>query len=130
MQIRRLALVVLGLIGSACVEHVTADVSVPQTGYRSDTSTVQMVSTFVGANVYIPSTVVLVGGRPHTLSVFNTTDQPHGFAIAGLGIEAVLEPKQETEIQIPAVQGGALYRIHCQLHAAHRGATLVVLPGE
>jgi heme/copper-type cytochrome/quinol oxidase subunit 2 len=130
MPIRRLALAILGLACSACVDTMTADVRIPEETYHSDASDVQMVSTFVGANVYIPSTVVVVGGRPYTLSVFNTTDQPHGFAIAGLGIEAVLEPKQETEVQLPALQGGALYRIHCQLHGAHRSATLVVLPGE
>jgi heme/copper-type cytochrome/quinol oxidase subunit 2 len=128
MPIRRLALVALVFACSACVEQATADAT--QVTYHSDSSTVQMVSAFVGANVYIPSTVVVVSGHPYTLSVFNATDQPHGFAIAGLGIEAVLEPKKETAIQLPALKAGAIYRIHCQLHAAHRSATLVVLPGE
>jgi hypothetical protein len=130
MQLRSLVLAALALSGAGCVEHVTADVTVPQSSYHSDASTVQMVSAFVGANVFIPSTVVVVGGRPHTLSIFNATEQPHGFAIAGIGVEAVLEPKQETEIPLPALEGGALYRIHCQLHAAHRSATLAVLPGD
>jgi heme/copper-type cytochrome/quinol oxidase subunit 2 len=130
MPIRRLALVVLALACPACVEHMTTDVRIPETSYHSDASTVQMVSAFVGANVYIPSTVVVVAGHPTTLSVFNATDQPHGFAIAGLGIETLLEPKKETTVQLPALEGGALYQIHCQLHAAHRSATLVVLPGE
>ncbi len=130
MQLRLLALAALALSGAGCVEHVTADVTIPQGSYHSDASTVQMVSAFVGANVFIPSTVVVVAGRPHTLSVFNATEQPHGFAIAGIGVEAVLQPKQETEIPLPALEGGALYRIHCQLHGAHRSATLVVLPGE
>ena len=101
-----------------------------RTGYRSDVTTIQVVSAFVGANVYIPATIVVVGGREHELSVFNATDQPHGFAIAGLGIETVLEAQKTTEVALPALEGGAVYRIHCQLHAAHRSATLVVLPGK
>ena len=98
--------------------------------FTSDSSTTQIVSAFVGANVYIPATVVVVAGSGHTLSIFNATDQPHGFAIAGLAIETVLEPQQETEVPLPKLKRGRVYRIHCQLHAAHRGGTLVVLPDD
>ena len=43
---------------------------------------VQVVSTNVqGKNVFIPSTIVIEAGAPAALSVFNTTDTPHGFQI-------------------------------------------------
>jgi heme/copper-type cytochrome/quinol oxidase subunit 2 len=99
-------------------------------GYTSDQSVIQVVSTNVqGKNVYIPSTIIVVAGKPHTLSLFNTTDVPHGFRISGLEIETVLPSKEEHELALPALEGGKIYEIHCQLHAAHRTATLVVLPG-
>ena len=98
-------------------------------GYVSDQSVIQVVSTNVqGKNVFIPSTIVVTGGKEHTLSLFNTTDVPHGFRIEGLDIETVLPAKEEHELKLPALEGGKVYQVHCQLHPAHRTATFVVLP--
>jgi heme/copper-type cytochrome/quinol oxidase subunit 2 len=131
MKIREIGIALAAAATLAgCSWHVNADVTTPQSSFTTDSTTVQMTSAFVGTNVYIPSTVAVVAGRPYTLSVFNATDTPHGFAIAGLGIETVLQPKKETEVTLPPLQGGHAYRIHCQLHGAHRSGTLVVLPGD
>ena len=116
--------------GVGCSAHVNAPVTHTEAGFRSDVSTTQMVSAFIGANVYIPATIVVVAGRPHTLSIYNATEQPHGFAIQGLGIETVLQPGVATEVALPSLEARRVHRVHCQLHGAHRGATLVVLPGE
>ncbi len=119
----RLATVLLAIAGCADVGHASS-------GYESDQSVIQVVSTNVqGKNVYIPSTIVVTAGKEHTLSLFNTTDTPHGFRIDGLDIEAILPVQEEFELKLPALEGGKLYRIRCQLHPAHRTATLVVLPG-
>ena len=100
-------------------------------GYTSDVSTIQVVSTKVGEkNVFIPSTIVVVAGKEQKLSLFNSTDTPHGFAIDGLGIEVVLPVGTEYELTLPALEGGHVYGIRCHLHPPHRTATLVVLPGE
>jgi hypothetical protein len=100
-------------------------------GYSSDVSTVQVVSALVGGkNVFIPSTIVVTDGGPRTLSLYNTTEMPHGFAIAGLGIETVLPPGQEVIVNLPALHGGQVLRIHCHMHPPHRAATLVVLPAK
>jgi heme/copper-type cytochrome/quinol oxidase subunit 2 len=100
-------------------------------GYRSDVSEVQVISAVVGGkNIFIPSTIVVVAGKPQTLSVFNTADKPHGFAIRGLSIEAVLMPGEETKIELPVLQGSEIYTIGCQLHPPHRTATLVVVPAR
>jgi nitrosocyanin len=97
-------------------------------GGSHETDVIQVVSTNVqGKNVYIPSTIVVEEGRPATLSVFNTTDIPHGFAISSLGIEAVLKPGEETVVQLPAIEHEGIYKIHCQLHPPHRTAQLVVI---
>ena len=98
-------------------------------GFSSDQSVIQVLSTNVqGKNVYIPSTIVVVAGKEQTLSLFNTTDVPHGFRIDALGIETVLQPQVETELKLPPLEGGNVYQVHCQLHPGHRTATLVVLP--
>ena len=99
--------------------------------YASDLQVVQVTSSNVqGKNVYIPSTLVVTSGATVKLSVFNTTDTPHGFSIAGLGIEEVLPVQKEHEIELTNLQGGNVYRIHCQLHPPHRSGTLVVLHGN
>jgi hypothetical protein len=99
----------------------------PQSGFSTDTAITQMVTTQVGGkNVYIPSTVVVTEGT-HTLSIFNTTDGPHGFQIDGINVEALLLPEEETEVVLKDLKGGNIYQIGCQLHPPHRTATLVVL---
>lgn len=88
---------------------------------------IQMVSSNVqGKNIYIPGTIVMKAGKPRTLQIFNTTDTPHGFSIEGAGVETVLPPKVEHEVEVPALRKG-VYRIFCQLHPPHRSAQLLVV---
>ena len=91
---------------------------------------IEMVSTNVqGKNIYIPGTVVVEAGKPRTLSIFNTTDTPHGFSIKAAGIEAILPPKEEHKVELPAMRTG-IYLIHCQLHPPHSNAQLVVIEAD
>lgn len=107
------------------------DVSVREGAFSSETTQVQVISALVGGkNVFIPSTIVLTSGSGRSLSVFNTTDQPHGFAIPELGIELVLVPGQEHVIELPTLEGGRIHAINCHLHPPHRSATLVVVPAR
>jgi len=100
-------------------------------GFTSDRSVIQVVTTLLGGkNVFVPSTIVVVGGQETTLSIFNTTDTPHGFRIPALGIEAILPNGEETEVVLPKLEGNQVLRIDCHLHPPHRTATLVVLPGK
>jgi len=92
---------------------------------------IQVVTAVVGGkNVFIPSTIVVAAGEPTTLSIFNTTDQPHGFRISALEIEAILPSQQEFTLELPALRGGQIYEIGCQLHPPHRTATLAVMPAR
>jgi len=87
----------------------------------------QVVTALVGGkNVFIPSTLALPAGAPASLSIFNSTDTPHGFAIRALGVETVIPEQTEQRVELPVLSPG-LYRIHCQLHEAHRSATLLVV---
>ena len=88
---------------------------------------IEVVSTNVqGKNVFIPSTIVVEAGKPSALSLFNTTDTPHGFKIEAAGIEDVLMPGVEQRIELRALEPG-IYKITCQLHPPHRGGRLVVI---
>ena len=100
-------------------------------GFTSDTSTIQVVTTEIGGkNVFIPSTIVVTSGHPVKLSIFNSTDVPHGFAIPGLNVAVVLPAKSEQEVDLPALEGHQVLQIKCHLHEKHRTATLVVLPAK
>ena len=118
----------LALIGGCSIHgHTSQTVA----GYQSDVSEIQVVSAVVGGkNIFIPSTIVVTAGRPQTLTIFNTTDKPHGFAIKGLSIETVLNAGEETRVELPDLKGSEIYTIGCQLHPPHRTATLVVVPGR
>lgn len=119
-------LVTLGCIAAVAIPASAEHHEDAKAGHGPEV--IEVVSTNVqGKNVYIPSTIVVAEHMPHTLSIFNTTDMRHGFAIADLGIEVVLEPGVETKVALPALDGEKIYRIHCQLHPAHRSAQLVVL---
>ncbi len=118
-------------LSSGCGSHGHPSQTRAFAGYQSDVSEIQVISALVGGkNVFIPSTIVVSAGRPQSLSVFNTTDNPHGFAIKGLSIETVLYPGEETRVELPVLEGPGIYTIGCQLHPPHRTATLVVVPGR
>ena len=87
----------------------------------------QVLTAVVGdKNVFIPSTLVLAAGPSAGISIFNATGKPHGFAIPALGVEAVIPEQIEHHVDLPTLSPG-LYRIHCQLHEAHRSASLLVV---
>lgn len=100
-------------------------------GFASDASRVQVVSALVGGkNVYIPSTLAVAAGETTLLSIYNSTDVPHGFAIPALGIQVILPAQQEFEVELPPLEGPRLFGIRCHLHTAHRTATLMVMPAN
>jgi len=116
---------------SGCGLHSHSHPAGAPAGYQSDVSEIQVISAVVGGkNIFIPSTIVVTAGSPQALSIFNTADKPHGFAIKGLSIETVLYPGEETRVELPALEGSEVYTIGCQLHPPHRTATLVVMPGR
>ena len=121
-----LLVAVVGCHGPARKHHMAR-----HHGFTSDASPIQVVTTELGGkNVFIPSTIVVTSGQPVKLSIFNTTDVPHGFAIPKLNLADVLPAKAEHEIELPALEGHQILQIKCHLHEKHRTATLVVLPAK
>ena len=124
------ALLGLLLAFAGCAQH-RCDHGGCAHGYSDDRDVIQMVSTNVqGKNVYIPGTLVVPASRPTVLSIYNTTETPHGFWIRGIGVKEILMNGQETRIELPALEGGHIYKIECQLHPPHRHATLIVTHGR
>ncbi len=100
-------------------------------GFSDDRMSVPVVSGVIGnKNVFVPSTIVVTSGKGRRLSIYNTTDGPHGFQIPALGVELVLMPQEEHAVELPPLEAGHIYDIGCHLHGAHRHATLVVLPAR
>ena len=125
------ALALVASIGAAVGCHGRMHGHGDHHGFTGDTSTIQIVTTELGGkNVFIPSTIVVTSGHPVKLSIFNTTDVPHGFAIPALNVAIVLPPKAEQELELPAMEGHQILQIKCHLHEKHRTATLVVLPAK
>jgi hypothetical protein len=126
------ALAVLALLAAGCIsERGGSRAQKRRHGFSDDRSAVQVVTTNIGGkNVFIPSTIVLTEGSGRKLSIYNTTDQPHGFAIPGLGLEVVLQPGVEQEVELPTLEAHRIYAITCHLHPPHRGATLLVVPAR
>jgi heme/copper-type cytochrome/quinol oxidase subunit 2 len=97
--------------------------------FSDERPVVQVVTTSAGGkNFFVPSTLVVTSGSGRKLSLFNTTDAPHGFQIPSLGVELILQPGVETPLDLPPLEAGHIYAINCHLHPPHRGAALVVLP--
>ena len=125
------ALLVTLLAATACHSPERKHHMARHHGFTSDTSTIQIVTTELGGkNVFIPSTIVVTSGHPVKLSIFNTTDVPHGFAIPALNVAEVVPAKAEHEIELPALEDHQILQIKCHLHEKHRTATLVVLPAR
>jgi Cupredoxin-like domain len=127
----RLLLLALALPLGGCLSIGAGSVAVDASGFTDERPVIQVVSVSVGGkNFFVPSTIVVTAGSGRKLSLYNTTDAPHGFAIPSLGVQVVLEPGVETPVVLPPLEAGHIYTVNCHLHPAHRTASLVVLPAE
>lgn len=80
-----------------------------------------------GAKVWLPSVIIAHPGEKVTLKLQNKLDAPHGFAIDDYGIQTVLPASGTAQVTFTARKGTAS-RFYCQLHPAHIGGQVAVLP--
>jgi nitrosocyanin len=80
-----------------------------------------------GVKVWLPSVIVVHPGEKVTLKLQNKLDAPHGFAIDDYGVQVVLPASGTGEVTFTARQGKTS-RFYCQLHPAHVGGQVIVLP--
>jgi nitrosocyanin len=112
-----LALVVGFAVGTARAEDPTMSFTVVNIEYE-------------GSKVWTPGTLVVKKGTLVKLKLVNNVasdPNQHGFAIAAYNIAEVVTRGEPKELQFKADKEG-IFPINCQLHPAHVGGELVVLP--
>ena len=87
---------------------------------------------YEGSKVFVPATLVVHQGDHVKIKVVNSIKSDpnqHGFAIEEYKIEKVVTRGEPQEVEFDATQVG-IFPIKCQLHPAHVGGQLGVLPAE
>ena len=79
-----------------------------------------------GTKIWLPSSLMVHQGDAVELTLINKLDEPHGFKIAEVGIEEVVQPKAQTTGKFTASQPG-VYSYLCHLHPPHIGGQMLVL---
>jgi nitrosocyanin len=79
-----------------------------------------------GTKIWLPSSLMVHQGEEVELTLINKLDDPHGFKIADVGVEEVVQPKAQMTVQFTASQPGA-YSYICHLHPPHLGGQILVL---
>ena len=79
-----------------------------------------------GTKIWLPSSLMVHQGDDVELTLINKLDEPHGFKIADVGIEEVVQPKAQTTVRFTASQPGAHSYI-CHIHPPHLGGQMLVL---
>lgn len=85
---------------------------------------------YEGTKIWLPSTIVVKKGTKVTLKLVNNVPSDpnqHGFAIPAYGVNAVVTRGEPRTVEFTADKEGVFPTI-CQLHPAHVGGELVVLP--
>jgi plastocyanin len=79
-----------------------------------------------GTKIWLPSSLMVHQGEEVELTLINKLEDPHGFKIAEVGIEEVVQPKAQTTVTFTASQPGAHSYI-CHIHPPHIGGQILVL---
>jgi plastocyanin len=79
-----------------------------------------------GTKIWLPSSLMVHQGDEVELTLINKLEDPHGFKIAEVGIEEVVQPKAQTTVTFTASQPGAHSYI-CHIHPPHIGGQILVL---
>ena len=79
-----------------------------------------------GTKIWLPSSLMVHQGEEVELTLINKLDDPHGFKIAEVGIEEVVQPKAQTTVKFTASQPG-VYSYICHIHPPHIGGQMLVL---
>jgi len=85
---------------------------------------------YEGSKIWVPSTITAKKGAKVTLKLINdvpSEPNQHGFAIPAYKIQEVVTRGEPKTVEFTAAKAG-VFPIICQLHPAHVGGQLVVLP--
>ena len=85
---------------------------------------------YEGSKIWVPGTLVVKKGTKVKLKLINNVPSDpnqHGFAIPAYNIAEIINRGEPKQIEFTADKEG-VFPIICQLHPAHVGGQLVVLP--
>ena len=85
---------------------------------------------YEGSKIWTPATLVVKKGSLVKVKLVNNVPSDpnqHGFAIAAYNIAEVVTRGEDKTLEFKADKDG-IFPINCQLHPAHVGGELVVLP--
>ncbi|MBI1817983.1 MAG: cupredoxin domain-containing protein [Deltaproteobacteria bacterium] len=85
---------------------------------------------YEGSKLWLPSTLVVHKGDKVKLKLINNVKadpNQHGYKIAAVNVEEVVTRGEPKTVEFTADKEG-IFPITCQLHPAHVGGQLVVLP--
>lgn len=93
-------------------------------GHATAHRSIDAVAVAGGAG-FDPVTITVHKDDNVVLTVGNSTDKTHGFSVEGYGIHDEVMPGTPLVVKFSAGKPGT-FKIFCQLHPAHKTATLVV----
>ena len=84
---------------------------------------------YEGTKIWLPGTLVVKKGTRVSIKLVNNapSDPTHGFAIPAYGVAQIVPRGEPKQLEFTADKVG-VFPIICQLHPAHVGGQLVVLP--
>ncbi len=85
---------------------------------------------YEGTKLWVPGTLVVKKGAKVKIKLINNVPSDpnqHGFAIPAYSIAEVVNRGEPKQVEFTATKDG-IFPIICQLHPAHLGGQLVVLP--
>jgi nitrosocyanin len=124
MRLLALTAVALGLTTTAIV-RAEAPAAAP-----ADVSQTLVAVEIDGSKFWLPGTLVAKKGQTVRLTLINkvpSDPNQHGFAIPAVGVAEVVDRGETKTVTFTADKEGVFPMI-CQLHPAHVGGQLVVLP--
>lgn len=107
------------------VAILTAGFAAPISAQSAKEFTAFTATVAEGANIWLPSAIVVKNGDQIKLTLRNVSKAEHGFSIDELGIKEVVPPGETKEVTLKPSAAGAL-RYYCQLHKGHVGGQLLV----
>jgi plastocyanin len=78
-----------------------------------------------GKKTWTPTEQAVKGGGKIELTLVNELDDPHGVSITGVTEDLVVKGKETKVVTVAAPKPGE-YKVRCQMHPPHVGATLTV----
>jgi len=114
------------LPGGTTIPGLTAPATTPPPPTDAITSHTLLTAMIAeGANIWLPSTLIVKSGSEVKLILRNVSKAEHGFAIDDLQVRMILPAGETKEMSISPGASGTL-RYYCPLHKGHVGGQLLV----